>query len=362
MQKRILPFLGIISLWILLVLSAFLKPTSDISLSERRKLEQFPELTASSLLSGRYMEQVEAAAPDQFPLREAFRQLRASFFTTLYGQLDSHGIYQYDGYLEKLTGPVDLDSLASAAEKIKSLQNAWFPDSQVYFSIVPDKGYFLPEDSIYPTMDYDALFETMESLLPSFHFIDLSPTLSLSDYYRTDTHWRQENLADTAKLLAEALGATLSGSYETETVKTDFLGVYAGQSALPVAPETMGRLTNAALENCTVYNWETGETGGIWDKMGLSARDPYDYYLFGAASLLTIENPAAPNGQDLIVFRDSFGSSLIPLLAEGFTRSPSSTPAISSPSLLGNYVDFEGKDVLFLYSTGLLNQSAVLQG
>lgn len=34
----------------------------------------------------------------------------------------------------------------------------------------------------------------------------------------------------------------------------------------------MGRLTNAALENCTVYNWETGETGGIWDKMGLSAR------------------------------------------------------------------------------------------
>lgn len=68
--------------------------------------------------------------------------------------------------------------------------------------------------------------------------------------------------------------------------------------------------------------------------------------------MLTIENPAAPNGQDLIVFRDSFGSSLIPLLAEGFHTITVIDTRYIQPSLLGNYVDFEGKDVLFLYSTG----------
>lgn len=361
MKKCVFWALPVILLWLGLCLFAWCKPQTDVSEAERRRLDRFPTLTLSALRTGSYMEDFESAATDQFPLREPFRRLRAVFACEVLGRLDSHEIYSCDGYLEKLTGPVAEGSLAYAAERLTSLRAAYFPDSRVFLAIVPDKGYFLPENSIYPTMDYAALFARMEALLPFAEPVDLTAALSLDCYYRTDSHWRQERLGDAAAVLADALGVTLSGNYETEAVKTDFRGVYAGQSALPTEAETIYRLTNGVLEGCTVTNHETGETGGLWDWEALNDRDPYDFYLSGAVSLLTIENPAAPAEKELIVFRDSFGSSLIPLLAEGYGAITVVDTRYVRPDLLAGLVDFHGQDVLFLYSTALLNQSSALR-
>ena len=361
MKKRVLWALPVILLWLSLCLFAWCKPQTDVSEAERRRLDRFPTLTLSALQTGRYMEDFDGAATDQFPLREPFRRLRAVFACKVLGRLDSHEIYSYDGYLEKLTGPADESSLAYAADRLTTLRETYFPDSRVFLAIVPDKGYFLPNDSIYPTMDYDALFARMEALLPFAEPVELTAALSLDCYYRTDSHWRQERLGEAAAALADALGVTLSGNYEAEPVKTDFRGVYAGQSALPTEAETMYRLTNEVLKNCTITNHETGKTGDLWDWEGLAARDPYDFYLSGAVSLLTIENPAAPAESELVVFRDSFGSSLIPLLAEGYRTITVVDTRYIHPDLLTGLVDFHGQDVLFLYSTTLLNQSSALR-
>lgn len=361
MKKNALRVLPVILLWLGLCLFAWCKPQTDVSEAERRRLDRFPTLTLSTLRTGSYMEDFESAATDQFPLRESFRRLRAVFACEVLGRLDSHEIYSYEGYLEKLTGPVDEGSLSYAADRLTALRETYFPDSRVFLAIVPDKGYFLPENSVYPTMDYSALFSKTAELLPFAEPVDLTAALSLDCYYRTDSHWRQERLGETAAVLADALGVALSGNYETEIVKTDFRGVYAGQSALPTEAETMYRLTNDVLEGCTVTNHETDETGGLWDWDGLSARDPYDFYLSGAVSLLTIENPAAPAEKELIVFRDSFGSSLIPLLAEGYSTTTVVDTRYVRPDLLADLVDFHGQDVLFLYSTMLLNQSSALR-
>ena len=37
-------------------------------------------------------------------------------------------------------------------------------------------------------------------------------------------------------------------------------------------------------------------------------------------SLLTVDNPNARTDRELVIFRDSFGSSLAPLLLEGYSR------------------------------------------
>ena len=68
------------------------------------------------------------------------------------------------------------------------------------------------------------------------------------------------------------------------------------------------------LEGCTVYDYETDSTGGVYD-LTAAEKAPYDLFLGGPKALLRIENPAANNDRTLIVFRDSFGSSLVPLLA-----------------------------------------------
>ena len=41
--------------------------------------------------------------------------------------------------------------------------------------------------------------------------------------------------------------------------------------------------------------------------------DPYSVFLSGSKSLLTITNPSADTDRELVIFRDSFASSLAPL-------------------------------------------------
>ena len=89
--------------------------------------------------------------------------------------------------------------------------------------------------------------------------------------------------------------------------------------------------------------------------------DPYEVYVGGPVSLITIENPNANTQEELIVFRDSFGSSIAPLLAQGYKKITLVDIRYIQPMVLGNYIDFTNKDVLFLYSTLVLNNSETLK-
>ena len=126
-------------------------------------------------------------------------------------------------------------------------------------------------------------------------------------------------------------------------------------------PETIYFMESAILAGCTVYNHETGKTAAVYDMSKLDSRDLYDVYLSGAAALLTIENPAADSGRELIVFRDSFGSSLVPLLAADYAKVTVVDIRYVASDILGQFVDFHGQDVLFAYSTLVLNDSGSLK-
>ncbi len=59
---------------------------------------------------------------------------------------------------------------------------------------------------------------------------------------------------------------------------------------------------------------------------------------------------SSPSDRELVVFRDSFGSSLIPLLAQGYARTTVIDIRYIAPSRLDQLVSFHGQDVLFLFS------------
>ena len=52
----------------------------------------------------------------------------------------------------------------------------------------------------------------------------------------------------------------------------------------------------------------------MYDFEKANGRDPYEFFLSGNRIVLKIENPAVKDGRRLILFRDSFGSSLAPYL------------------------------------------------
>jgi hypothetical protein len=149
--------------------------------------------------------------------------------------------------------------------------------------------------------------------------------------------------------------------YRKTPLEKPFYGVYYGQAALPMEPETLYIMESDLLDGCRVYDYETGKYGAVYDMGKLSSRDLYDVYLSGAKSLLTIENPAAGNDRELIVFRDSFGSSMVPLLVNGYSKVTLVDIRYIQSSMLPQYIDFHGQDVLFLYSTLVLNNSSTIK-
>ena len=110
-----------------------------------------------------------------------------------------------------------------------------------------------------------------------------------------------------------------------------------------------------------MHHFETGEDTGVYEVEELEGKDPYNVFLGGADALLTITNPGAKSGRELILFRDSFGSSLAPLLVQDYQTVTLVDLRYVSSQILDQYIDFHGQDVLFLYSPSVYNSSAMLK-
>ena len=362
MHKKITAILVLI-LWAALTALAWFTPAQETSDAERRPLAQFPELSLESVTDGTFMEKFTDYTLDQFPLRDGFRRVKSLFHHYLLGQKDNNGIYLANGGAAKQEYPLNPESITHALNRFQYVYDKYLQDANVYLAIVPDKGYYLAEAAGQLAMDYEALFEAFRQGMPWASYVDLTATLTAEDYYRTDTHWRQESLLTAAAALCDALGAQVptEGEYTLTALERPFYGVYYGQAALPMEPDTIRLLESELLQNCTVYDYESGKTNPVYDLSKLGSKDLYDVYLSGARSLLTIENPNASTDRELILFRDSFGSSLAPLLVQGYAKVTLVDIRYIQPDLLERFLSFEGKDVLFLYSTLVLNNSATLK-
>ena len=371
----------IASLFITLSLGCFLKKEDSFSESERRELKQFPLVSMESVMSGEFMEEFEAYCLDQFPIRDKFRSLKAMVKYGLFFQKDNNGIYFSKGHLSKMEYPMNLPMLDYAAQRLDFIYETYLKEqgSNCYMAIVPDKNMFLARENGYLSMDYEELFSYMEEKVSYAEFIDLVPYLDLSDYYRTDTHWKQECITDVAEVLKDAMDSKkeMSASkdeienraedslnkYKLEALEAPFKGVYYGQAALPVKPDTLYYLNNEVLQQCKVTSYDTGKPKEtvIYNMEKAKGKDPYEMFLSGTSALQVIENPMAVEEKELVVFRDSFGSSLIPLLVEEYSKITVIDIRYVQSNMLGQFVDFHGQDTLFLYSTVVLNNSMSLR-
>ena len=352
--------LGIV--FVSLTMASWLLPPQEFSDNERRKLTQCPKFSLDTMSDGSFMTEFEKYTLDQFPLRDQFRTLKAYTTYDVFGQLDNHDIYIQDGYAAKLEYPLQMDSLEHAADRFAYIYEKYLADKEmnIYLSIVPDKSYFLAEKHGYLSTDYEKLFHMMRNHMNYADYIDITGTLDITDYYKTDTHWRQEKLPETAAVLAEGMGTSISGAYTEYALDVPFYGVYYGQSALPLPPETLYYLSNDVLDGCIVTNHEDQTMGSIYNMEKKSGKDPYEIFLSGPRSLITIENPNCKSDKELVIFRDSFGSSIAPLLSEGYAKITLVDIRYLRADLLERFIEFKNQDVLFLYSTSVLNHSETL--
>lgn len=345
-------------------LICLIRPSEEISQSERRKLEQFPKITGETIFNGNFMTDFGSYVADQFPLRDQFRTVKAVLQYHVFSQKDNNSIYVADGYVSKLEYPLKKSSVEKAAKKLNTLYEMYFAQGnhKVYYGVIPDKNYFLAEENGYPSMDYKEMVRILQANVEHMEYIPLFDTLALEDYYHTDTHWSQDKLQDTVNVIAQAMGFAdrLQSTYTIQEF-APFYGVYYGQAAIPMKPDTIYYLTNDIIEACTVYNYETGETTKVYNMEKITGMDPYDLFLSGACSLMTVENPNAKTDKELILFRDSFGSSIAPLFLEAYRKVTLVDIRYITSEYLGKFLEFDSQDVLFLYSTLVYNNSTMLK-
>ncbi len=355
----------VVALWACLIFWGWFGPKAESSESERRPLAQMPALSVETLLNGKFMSEFEDYSLDQFPLRDTFRQLKSLFHYYVLGQKDNNEIYITDGFAAKQEYPYNPESTQHAIDRFTYLYEKYLAQSgsDIYMTVVPDKGYYLAQQSGHLAMDYAQMFADYREGMPWATHVDLTDCLSGTDYYRTDTHWRQENLLAAAQKLCQAMGVSgpKAADYTQTALERPFYGVYYGQAALPMKPETMYIMESQLLSDCTVYDWESGKTNPVYDLSKLSSKDLYDVFLSGSRSLLTIENPNASTDRELIVFRDSFGSSMVPLLVQDYASVTVVDIRYIQIDVLERFLEFKGQDVLLLYSTLVLNNSSTLK-
>ncbi len=341
----------------------WLKPADAFSATERRPLDQMPELSITTLANGNFMSKFESYTLDQFPLRDGFRSIKAVVNRYVFGQQDNNGIYMVDGSISELAYPLRDNALNQTINKYTSIYNKYMKDTDVklYYALIPDKNYFLAEQNGYLAMDYDALLEKLHNGLSFMEYINIFPLLTIDDYYNTDTHWKQESIVDVAETLATGMGASAEADYTAETLENPFYGVYYGQLGLPVDADQIIYLTNDTLEQCMVYDHQNNKTMSMYDMEKATDRDPYEMFLGGSLTVVTIENPNATTDKELVIFRDSFGSSIAPLLLEGYAKVTLLDVRYLYQTMIGNYVTFTDQDVLILHSTAVVNNETAFR-
>ena len=133
-----------------------------------------------------------------------------------------------------------------------------------------------------------------------------------------------------------------------------------------IKADKLSYLTNDVLENSIVKvfdekTMEMVETP-MYNEEKLSGNDAYDLFLSGAVPLVTIENPNAKREKELYIFRDSYGSSLAPLIVEGYSKITLIDLRYIASNLLTNFIEFkEGSDALFIYCVDVFNNSTMLK-
>ena len=338
---------------IALFLINIIKEDTDISVAERRKLATMPELTTKSLFDGTYFKKFDSYVTDQFVERDAFRKIKIDIELSTKGEYNN--LYLYDNYIIEEIFPLNSNSINNLTNKINYIKDTYLNDnSNIYYTIIPDKNYFVNNGNL--KLNYNKLQDMMKNNLSNINYINIFDKLTLDNYYKTDTHWKEEDLFNVANTIANQMNFDITNNNVVNTITT-FNGSYAGRLSVTKDIDTIKTISNPSTLNSSVYNYETKKYTDIYDYTKINSLDKYDIYLSGAVPIIDIINNNTSSDKELIVFRDSYGSSLIPLLIEGYKKITVIDIRYISSKILNKYIDFNDQDVLFMYSILTINNS-----
>ena len=311
-------FLGGLLIWHIAL------PDRDRSEVENRTLAQVPQFSWEALVDGSYTAAVEEYFADQFPLRDGWTGLKARV-EQLAGKELFNGVYLCgDTLISKVEAPAEGQVEKDLSYVLRLSEKTEVP---VYLGLIPTAAEIwkdkLPVGA--ESWDQTQLLEAAEATgLPTVDFAAaLTAHADEAIFYRTDHHWTTLGAFYGANALLERLEQPLleMEDFTPEVVSRDFNGTLYSTSGIHwLTPDTMefwGR-----EDGLSVTSWRTGEAqpGVLYDRSYLEKKDKYSAFLGGNQPLCVIRNEARPEGEKLLLVRDSYSDALAPLLAGRFSE------------------------------------------
>lgn len=350
MKDKIIVITFILIIFLFPIIS-IVKEDREVSNFERRKLTTINKLEKAPL------DNLEKYLSDQFPLRDSLIKLNSTIDRYVLGNKESNDVYIKEEFLIDKNYPQDDKSINNFINKMNYLNDTYLKNSNTFIAIIPDKAYYL--DDNYLKIDYNSIYKELEKEL-NINYINIKDLFNLNDYYKTDIHLKQSSYFK----LIEELNKKYDFNYEkveyNENNYKEFIGSSYSKSTIFTKKENLTYLSNNIIDNTSVHHLEYGARK-VYDIDKLGGTDSYDVFLSGPSALIEIENNSSTTDKELIIFRDSFSSSLAPLLIPYYKKATLIDLRYIRNDLLIDKVDYQNKDVLILFSTLIVNKSYTLK-
>lgn len=312
----------------------------EISIYERRKLKAFPKIKDNN----NFFDDLDKYLSDHFIFRQDFREVKGFVNYNLFNISINNKVTIKDDYLFELT-ETNYKSLDNIVAKVDDIIKRFEIDDYEFIAI-PLKNHYADLDNVSEEID-----EYLSVKIDNYH--SLKDLLSLSDYYRSDIHLKQERLGSVVSKILELCDVEEKDIEYSFNTYEKFYGSLYAKMAISMKPDTITYLTNDLLNSIKVYSVEDKDLLDVYNVSELESLDPYSVYLNGPKAYLKIVNKNVED-RKLIIFRDSYTSSIVPLLVPYFSEIELIDLRYYSSDLLN--IDGDSK-VLFIFGSEVLNNS-----
>jgi len=333
------------------ILFFLLTGDKEFSEEENRYLQQAPDITVESVLSGKYQTSLEEYLADQFPGRNTFMSL-TTLAKLATGHRDIGGVYiASDGFLLDVHTETDFDydGFRRNMKYISAFCES-NPGVETAVVLVPAAASVLNDKLPSFASYYDAknVLETARSEITAANarIPDLYPVLATSDksnyYYRTDHHWTVFG----AKAAYDCIMQD-SGKYSgaPSLVSDSFLGSTYSKTLYPFAnPDQIYLFPVSDNVKATA----DGESIDVYDMSALDRKDKYTVFFGGNHGIVTMTNGSAA-GKTAVIVKDSFANCFAPLLSEDYGTVIMIDPRYYDGSLQAVIDEYSPNDLFFLF-------------
>ena len=339
---------------IFLLVTRITTPDRPFSDTENRPLKQFPTVSASGILDGSLLHDLEHWFSDQFFARDQWITGHLELLKSGGFQDCGDVFLGKEGFLFLKPETPDREVVNATVEAMNALAEA-HPELNTTAIIVPDAAAVLkdlaPEHM--PVRDQTQDIGAMESLLSeSITRVDAGAVLSEHPeeyiYYATDHHWTSLGAYYTFAAAAEALDVEIS-AFDVFPVTDSFEGTLASRSGSHLRKDSIDiYLPKQDVDYFLTKGEENLRSCSIYSSDALEAKDKYTVFFGGNYGKIHIQTTVY-NGRRLLVFKDSYANCFIQFLIPCYEEIIIVDPRYYYGSM-DELLRQEITDVLYLYS------------